>query len=49
MPQKGGKKKEKKKFGILELATKEFEDESEVRHNPDFEIEKGNFTIKKPP
>ncbi|XP_070815075.1 telomeric repeat-binding factor 2-interacting protein 1 isoform X1 [Chaetodon trifascialis] len=28
-PQKGGKKKEKRKLGILELATKEFEDESE--------------------
>ena len=31
VPQKGEKKKEKRKFGILELATKEFEDESEVR------------------
>ncbi|XP_076617149.1 telomeric repeat-binding factor 2-interacting protein 1 isoform X2 [Chaetodon auriga] len=29
MPQKGEKKKEKRKLGILELATKEFEDESE--------------------
>ncbi|KAG8007682.1 Telomeric repeat-binding factor 2-interacting protein 1 [Nibea albiflora] len=29
VPQKGGKKKEKRKLGILELATKEFEDESE--------------------
>lgn len=33
VPQKGEKKKEKRKLGILELATKEFEDESEVRHN----------------
>ena len=31
MPQSGEKKKEKRRLGILEMATKEFEDESEVR------------------
>lgn len=38
MPQKGEKKKEKRKLGILEMATKEFEDESEVRDGTDFGI-----------
>jgi len=30
VPKKGAKKKEKRKLGILEMATKEFEDGSEV-------------------
>uniref|UniRef100_A0AAQ6A7V9 Telomeric repeat-binding factor 2-interacting protein 1 n=1 Tax=Amphiprion ocellaris TaxID=80972 RepID=A0AAQ6A7V9_AMPOC len=35
VPQKAEKKKEKRKLGILELATKEFEDESESDEAPD--------------
>ncbi|XP_008288153.1 telomeric repeat-binding factor 2-interacting protein 1 [Stegastes partitus] len=35
VPQKEEKKKEKRKLGILELATKEFEDESESDEAPD--------------
>lgn len=31
LPEKVEKKKEKRKLGILEMATREFEDESEVR------------------
>lgn len=46
MPQKIEKKKEKRKLGILEMATKEFEDESEVRHSVDFGIINLLFYIK---
>lgn len=41
VPQNGEKKKEKRRLGILEMATKEFEDESEVRFQ-NYELTFGN-------
>lgn len=48
MPQKGEKKKEKRKLGILELATKEFEDESEFEEDeaPDLQNPTATGTIQ---
>ncbi|XP_045932272.1 telomeric repeat-binding factor 2-interacting protein 1 [Micropterus dolomieu] len=48
VPQKGEKKKEKRKLGILELATKEFEDESEFEEDeaPDLQNPTATGTIQ---
>ncbi|XP_042351637.1 telomeric repeat-binding factor 2-interacting protein 1 [Plectropomus leopardus] len=45
-PQEGQKKKEKRKFGILELATKEFEDESESDEDGAPDTQAGTATVQ---
>ncbi|XP_019116309.2 telomeric repeat-binding factor 2-interacting protein 1 [Larimichthys crocea] len=48
-PQKGGKKKQKRKFGILEWATKEFEDDSECDEDEAPDLQNPTETVTTQP
>ncbi|XP_056294459.1 telomeric repeat-binding factor 2-interacting protein 1 isoform X2 [Pseudoliparis swirei] len=49
VPKKGAKKKEKRKLGILEMATKEFEDGSESEEDGSLDLQKLTETATVPP
>ncbi|XP_078139552.1 telomeric repeat-binding factor 2-interacting protein 1 [Centroberyx gerrardi] len=48
-PEKGGKRKEKRKLGVLELATKEFEDESESEQDETTDLQNPTETVATQP